>query len=198
MWTETTRPKYERKGPRHASDFTGAEWGLIGPLPPPRKRPGRTETRQGVAKDRSVDAGDRQAKRRHDELRGPAPALGGGAHLRLARPQPPSRQGLRGDHRQCRGLAHDRRHPNSLREGSQDFEIKRFISGRTPRRSRNRYPPRKSRAADSGHPGKSLRCRFNPIASNGKVRGKHWRDRRFSFGCNLSQSVCFSIFRLRR
>jgi transposase len=44
MWTETTRPKYERRGPRHASDFTGEEWGLIGPLPPPRKRLGRPRT----------------------------------------------------------------------------------------------------------------------------------------------------------
>ena len=32
MWTETTRPKYERKGLRYASDLTEAEWGVIGPL----------------------------------------------------------------------------------------------------------------------------------------------------------------------
>ena len=35
MWTETTRPKYERKGLRYASDLTEAEWGVIGPLLPP-------------------------------------------------------------------------------------------------------------------------------------------------------------------
>ncbi len=28
MWTETTRPKYERKGLRYASDLTEAEWGV--------------------------------------------------------------------------------------------------------------------------------------------------------------------------
>ena len=35
MWTETTRPKYERKGLRYASDLTEAEWGVLGPLLPP-------------------------------------------------------------------------------------------------------------------------------------------------------------------
>ena len=40
MWTETTQPKYERKGLRHASDLTDVEWGVIGPLLPPRKRLG--------------------------------------------------------------------------------------------------------------------------------------------------------------
>ena len=44
MWTETTRPKYERKGLRYASDLTEAEWGVIGPLLPPCKRLGRPRT----------------------------------------------------------------------------------------------------------------------------------------------------------
>ena len=32
MWTETTRPKYDRTALRYASDLTDAEWGVIGPL----------------------------------------------------------------------------------------------------------------------------------------------------------------------
>lgn len=37
MWTEITRPKYERKGLRYATDVTDAEWALIAPhLPAPR------------------------------------------------------------------------------------------------------------------------------------------------------------------
>ena len=41
MWTEITRPKYERAGPRYASDLTDAEWALIAPSMPPRKSLGR-------------------------------------------------------------------------------------------------------------------------------------------------------------
>lgn len=44
MWTEITRPKYERKGLRYASDLTDAEWALIAPLLPPAKRLGRPRT----------------------------------------------------------------------------------------------------------------------------------------------------------
>ncbi len=44
MGIETTRPKYERKGLRYASDLTEAEWGVIGPLLPPCKRLGRPRT----------------------------------------------------------------------------------------------------------------------------------------------------------
>ncbi len=44
MWTETTRPKYERGGLRFASDLTAEEWGVIGPLLPSRKRLGRPRT----------------------------------------------------------------------------------------------------------------------------------------------------------
>jgi hypothetical protein len=38
MWTEITRPKYEREGPRYASDLTDAEWALIEPHMPAVKR----------------------------------------------------------------------------------------------------------------------------------------------------------------
>src|ERR1700739_4476460 len=48
MWTEITRPKYEREGQRYASDLTDAEWALIEPHMPAVKRlgrPGETEVR---------------------------------------------------------------------------------------------------------------------------------------------------------
>ena len=41
MWTEITRPKYERKGQRYASDLTDREWAVIEPLMPAAKRLGR-------------------------------------------------------------------------------------------------------------------------------------------------------------
>ena len=41
MWTEITRPKYERAGRRYASDLTDAEWRLIEPFMPPVRRLGR-------------------------------------------------------------------------------------------------------------------------------------------------------------
>src|SRR5262249_2831510 len=41
MWTEITRPKYEREGQRYASDLTDAEWALIAPHMPAAKRLGR-------------------------------------------------------------------------------------------------------------------------------------------------------------
>src|SRR5260370_24989673 len=41
MWTEITRPKYEREGQRYASDLTEAEWALIEPYMPAIKRLGR-------------------------------------------------------------------------------------------------------------------------------------------------------------
>ncbi len=44
MWTETTRPKYERSGLRYVSDLTDAEWKVIGSLLPARKRLGRPRT----------------------------------------------------------------------------------------------------------------------------------------------------------
>lgn len=40
-WTETTRPHYERRCPRYASDLTDAEWALIEPLMPVVNRIGR-------------------------------------------------------------------------------------------------------------------------------------------------------------
>ena len=41
MWTEITRPKYDRAGQRSASDLSDAEWGLIEPYLPQRKVLGR-------------------------------------------------------------------------------------------------------------------------------------------------------------
>ena len=51
MWTEITRPKYERDGLRYASDLTDAEWNFIEPhLPPPQAvgRPRTTDLREAV------------------------------------------------------------------------------------------------------------------------------------------------------
>ncbi|MER8854752.1 IS5 family transposase [Mesorhizobium sp. M0051] len=50
-WTETTRPHYERRCPRYASDLTEAEWALIEPLmPAPNRigRPRKTDLREVV------------------------------------------------------------------------------------------------------------------------------------------------------
>lgn len=41
MWTEITRDQYRRDGLRYASDMTAAEWSIIEPLLPPRRRLGR-------------------------------------------------------------------------------------------------------------------------------------------------------------
>ena len=41
MWTETTRPKYERRTGRYTSDLTDAEFALIKPLLPPDRPLGR-------------------------------------------------------------------------------------------------------------------------------------------------------------
>ncbi|MGA7264938.1 MAG: IS5/IS1182 family transposase, partial [Stellaceae bacterium] len=38
MWTETTRPQYERRALRYSSDVTDAEWLVILPHLPQRKR----------------------------------------------------------------------------------------------------------------------------------------------------------------
>jgi transposase len=47
MWTEITRPKYERAGRRYASDLTDAEWRLIEPYMPAVRlgRPRETDRR---------------------------------------------------------------------------------------------------------------------------------------------------------
>ena len=44
MWTEITRPKYEREGLRYASDLTDREWEMIAPFLPPAKAVGRPRT----------------------------------------------------------------------------------------------------------------------------------------------------------
>ena len=43
MWTEITRPKYQRVGRRYASDLADAEWRLIEPYMPAVKRLGRPQ-----------------------------------------------------------------------------------------------------------------------------------------------------------
>src|SRR5260221_10954392 len=51
MWTEITRPKYERKGSGYSSNLSDVEWALIAPRPPQRKplgRPPTTEMRSVV------------------------------------------------------------------------------------------------------------------------------------------------------
>jgi putative transposase len=50
-WTEITRPHYERRCPRYASDLTDAEWALIEPMMPAANRigrPRRTDLREVV------------------------------------------------------------------------------------------------------------------------------------------------------
>ena len=50
-WTEITRPNYQRRCPRYASDLTDAEWALIEPLlPAPNRigRPRKTDLREVV------------------------------------------------------------------------------------------------------------------------------------------------------
>ena len=44
MWTEITRPQYERSGLRYASDLKDEEWNVIAPYLPARKRHGRPRT----------------------------------------------------------------------------------------------------------------------------------------------------------
>ena len=44
MWTKITRPKYERKRSGYSSDLSDAEWVLIAPRLPERKRLGRPPT----------------------------------------------------------------------------------------------------------------------------------------------------------
>lgn len=44
MWTEITRPQYERGGRRYASDATDGEWSQIEPFLPPAKSGGRPRT----------------------------------------------------------------------------------------------------------------------------------------------------------
>ncbi len=43
-WTEFTRRRHVRDGGRYASDLIEAEWAVIGPLMPPRRKTGRLRT----------------------------------------------------------------------------------------------------------------------------------------------------------
>lgn len=40
-WTEITRPDYDRRGQRYASDTTDEEWALVAPFMPPASKVGR-------------------------------------------------------------------------------------------------------------------------------------------------------------
>ena len=44
MWTEITRPKYERHGGRYGSNLTDREWALVEPFMPARRKIGRPRT----------------------------------------------------------------------------------------------------------------------------------------------------------
>ncbi|WP_200343457.1 transposase, partial [Rhodovibrio sodomensis] len=51
MWTKITRPKYDRRGLRYASDMTDPEWAFVELQLPPRKRlgcPPKTDRREVV------------------------------------------------------------------------------------------------------------------------------------------------------
>jgi transposase len=51
VWTEVTRPQYQRDGQRYASDLTDEEWAVVAPfLPPPNLlgRPRRTDLREVI------------------------------------------------------------------------------------------------------------------------------------------------------
>ena len=70
----------------------------------------RAEAHRSAGQTRRLDAGDHQTPGCGQGFRSVAPAMGGGEDLRLARPQPTPRQGLRKNHRKRRGLADDRQH----------------------------------------------------------------------------------------
>lgn len=40
-WTEITRPNYDRRSQRYASDCTVDEWAIVLPFLPPKNRVGR-------------------------------------------------------------------------------------------------------------------------------------------------------------
>jgi transposase len=62
MWTEITRPKYERAGQRYASDLTDAEWAVIEPSMPARRAFG------AAARDRLARSAGRDLVYRTDRL----------------------------------------------------------------------------------------------------------------------------------
>jgi transposase len=67
---------------------------LAWPGPRRRRPPGRDRGPRGRAG--GAAAGNRHPRPRRTRLRRPAPPMGGGTNLRLARPQPAARQGFRG------------------------------------------------------------------------------------------------------
>src|SRR6187399_980478 len=101
MWTPATRRRHSREHLRYASDVSDEEWALLEPhLPAPclTGRPRAWPMREIVNAIFYVLRSGSQEPR-PDRLRRPAPTLGRRALLRLDRPQPPPRQGLRGNAR---------------------------------------------------------------------------------------------------
>ena len=173
MWTETTRPRYERSGLRYASD-------LAAPCLR-RQRLCRTEAQAGVGEAWPMDGGDRQALRGRAGLPTPAPAMGGRAHLRLARSQSQAGQGFRSHHRQCTGLAYDREHPASRSKDRKSLKSNNsFPAGFSEIRARydrfSRFPGRRGRAGDAGP--STLRGGSAAAAEDGSSRGADAPKRR--------------------
>src|SRR5208283_1806805 len=65
--------------------------------------------------------GDRETIRQRQGVRGPANALGGRAHYRLAKSPPSSRQGFREPHRQRAGVPAARLHPSHAAQALQSL-----------------------------------------------------------------------------
>ena len=65
-WNDTTRPQYERKSDRYASDLTDDEWRLC-----------RTEIKKGAGQDGRLDHRDYKAIRQGRRFRKAAAPLGG-------------------------------------------------------------------------------------------------------------------------
>ena len=76
-----------------------------------RRRLRRAEAARQTGKDRRLDNGDCQTLRHRQGLRDNPPPMGGRAHFRMAEPMPEIGERLGKDHRQCRGVDHNRPHP---------------------------------------------------------------------------------------
>ena len=166
MWTEITRPKYDRGGLRYASDLTDAEWELVEPYLPPaaddgsarggERNPVPAQERLSVASAaEGVSATlDRTAVflclagRRHMAA-DQSPSADGGAPGRGARGQSLGR----GD-RQPVGEDHRKRRPARVRRGQEDQ------GPQAPHPHRHRRLAGRRRGS----------CRLNP--------GPRWRTRR--------------------
>jgi len=78
-----------------------------------RRRLCRRQASDLVGRVRHLDDRDHQALGYRQRLHGAAAPMGGRTHVRVARPLPSPRQGLRGDHRQRRRLGPRRPHPQT-------------------------------------------------------------------------------------